>query len=103
LRKAGKKKVYLAHDTVLDRDVAFKLIRAEGLGAEASNRITREARAPGRLGGHPGTVIICSNHQPADAAGKHRESSASKGRVNGGFQTVRHTGARMLLSETLRK
>ena len=31
LGEGGKKKVYLAHDTTLDRDVAFGLIKAEGL------------------------------------------------------------------------
>jgi len=29
LGEGGKKKVYLAHDTVLDRDVAFALIKTE--------------------------------------------------------------------------
>ena len=32
LGEGGKKKVYLAHDTLLDRDVAFALIKTEGLG-----------------------------------------------------------------------
>ncbi len=31
LGEGGKKKVYLVHDTVLDRDVAFSLIKTEGL------------------------------------------------------------------------
>ena len=31
LGEGGKKKVYLAHDTLLDRDVAFSLIKTEGL------------------------------------------------------------------------
>ena len=31
LGEGGKKKVYLAHDTTLDRDVAFALIKTEGL------------------------------------------------------------------------
>jgi hypothetical protein len=31
LGEGGKKKVYLAHDTVLDRDVAFYLIKTEDL------------------------------------------------------------------------
>jgi eukaryotic-like serine/threonine-protein kinase len=32
LGEGGKKKVYLAHDTVLDRDVAFALIKTEKAG-----------------------------------------------------------------------
>lgn len=31
LGEGGKKRVYLAHDTLLDRDVAFALIKTEGL------------------------------------------------------------------------
>ncbi|HEY98373.1 MAG TPA: zinc-ribbon domain-containing protein, partial [Dehalococcoidia bacterium] len=31
LGEGGKKKVYLAHDTLLDRDVAFALIKTENL------------------------------------------------------------------------
>ena len=50
LGEGGKKKVYLAHDTVLDRDVAFALIKMEGLDETSRARITREAQAMGRLG-----------------------------------------------------
>ena len=35
LGEGGKKKVYLAHDTVLDRDIAFALIKTEKLDDEA--------------------------------------------------------------------
>ena len=31
LGEGGKKRVHLAHDTTLDRDVAFALIKTEGL------------------------------------------------------------------------
>jgi tetratricopeptide (TPR) repeat protein len=58
LGEGGKKKVYLAHDTVLDRDVAFALIKTEKLDDEARTRIKREARAMGRLGDHPNIVTI---------------------------------------------
>src|SRR5262245_35558200 len=50
LGEGGKKKVYLAHDELLDRDVAFALIKSDGLDAAARARITREAQAMGRLG-----------------------------------------------------
>lgn len=52
LGEGGKKKVYLAHDSLLDRDVAFALIKTEGLDDEGRQRITREAQAMGRLGNH---------------------------------------------------
>ena len=58
LGEGGKKKVYLAHDTVLDRDIAFALIKTEKLDDEARTRIKREAQAMGRLGDHPNIVTI---------------------------------------------
>ena len=58
LGEGGKKRVYLAHDTVLDRDIAFALIKAESLDDESRARITREAQAMGRLGDHPNIMPI---------------------------------------------
>jgi len=58
LGEGGKKKVYLAHDTVLDRDVAFALIKTEKLDETARTRIKREAQAMGKLGDHPNIVSI---------------------------------------------
>src|SRR4030042_5711404 len=49
LGEGGKKKVYLVHDTLLDRDVAFALIKTEKLDDATRTRVTREARAMGRL------------------------------------------------------
>ncbi len=58
LGEGGKKNVYLAHDTTLDRDVAFALIKTEGLDDASRQRISREAQAMGRLGDHPNIVTI---------------------------------------------
>jgi len=58
LGEGGKKIVYLAHDTVLDRDVAFALIKTDGLDETARQRIAREAQAMGRLGSHPHIVTV---------------------------------------------
>ena len=58
LGEGGKKKVYLAHDTLLDRDVAFALIKTEGLDDAGRQRLTREAQAMGRLGDHPHIVAV---------------------------------------------
>ncbi len=58
LGEGGKKRVYLAHDSQLDRDVAFALIKTEGLDEQARQRITREAQAMGRLGSHPHIVTV---------------------------------------------
>ena len=58
LGEGGKKRVYLAHDELLDRDVAFALIRVEGLDDVGRERIAREAQAMGRLGTHPHVVTV---------------------------------------------
>src|SRR5207302_7805407 len=58
LGEGGKKRVYLAHDTKLDRDVAFALIKTDGLDDEGLLRIKREAQAMGRLGDHPHIVSV---------------------------------------------
>ena len=58
LGEGGKKKVYLAHDTTLDREVAFALIKTEGLDEISRTRIQREAQAMGRLGSHPHIVTV---------------------------------------------
>ena len=58
LGEGGKKLVYLAHDSMLDRDVAFALIKTDGLDDAGRERITREAQAMGRLGSHPHIVAV---------------------------------------------
>jgi tetratricopeptide (TPR) repeat protein len=58
LGEGGKKRVYLAHDSLLDRDVAFALIKTEGLDEVGRERIRREAQAMGRLGAHPHVVSV---------------------------------------------
>ena len=52
LGEGGKKKVYLVYDTLLDRDVAFSLIKTEGLDEVGITRIKQEAQLMGRLGDH---------------------------------------------------
>jgi class 3 adenylate cyclase len=66
LGEGGKKRVYLAHDSKLDRDVAFALIKTEGLDADGLVRIHREAQAMGRLGDHPHIVTV---YDTGDEAG----------------------------------
>src|SRR5579862_5268835 len=58
LGEGGKKRVYLAHDEQLDRDVAFALLKSDGLDKEGLVRIRREAQAMGRLGDHPNIVTV---------------------------------------------
>jgi class 3 adenylate cyclase len=58
LGEGGRKRVYLAHDDRLDRDVAIAVIKTEGLDADGLARVRREAQAMGRLGDHPHIVTI---------------------------------------------
>ena len=58
LGEGGKKKVYLAHDATLDRDVAFAVIKTEGLDEIGRERVRREAQAMGRMGTHPCIMSI---------------------------------------------
>ena len=58
LGEGGKKKVYKAYDTLLDRDIALALIKIEGLDEDSRTRITREAQAMGRLGAHANIVTV---------------------------------------------
>ena len=58
LGEGGSKMVYLAHDSMLDRDVAIALFRIEGLDEAGRQRVIREARAMGRLGDNPNIVNV---------------------------------------------
>src|SRR3954454_11018407 len=58
LGEGGRKRVYLAHDTVLDRDVAVGLVKTTGLDPDSRVRVTREAQSMARLGDHPHVVTV---------------------------------------------
>jgi class 3 adenylate cyclase len=58
LGEGGRKRVYLAHDERLDRDVAVAVIKTDGLDAEGLTRVRHEAQAMGRLGDHPHIVTV---------------------------------------------
>lgn len=64
--EGARKRVYLAHDTRLDRDVAVSKIKTEGLDEAGIARFRREARAMGRLGGHPYVVTVHDVVEEAD-------------------------------------
>ncbi len=68
LGEGGKKRVYQAHDTLLDREVAFALIKTEGFDQTSRERISREAQAMGRLGVHPNIVAVLDLGQEDDGA-----------------------------------
>lgn len=74
LGKGGMGTVYRAHDTLLDRDVAIKVLTDPGLGTTGRARLLREARAVARLN-HPNIISI---YDVAEAgAGKSSAESAA--------------------------
>ena len=79
LGEGGKKRVYLAHDTLLDREVAFALIKTEGLDETSRTRIQREAQAMGRLGSHPHIVTVFDLGQEQDQPYMVTELSSALG------------------------
>ena len=68
LGEGGKKRVYQAHDSLLDREVAFALIKTEGFDQTSKERISREAQAMGRLGVHPNIVAVLDLGQEDDGS-----------------------------------
>src|SRR4051794_799933 len=58
LGEGVRKRVYLAHDTALDRDVALALVKTAGLDEGGRGRVRREAQAMARLGDHPHVVTV---------------------------------------------
>ncbi len=64
LGEGAKKRVHLARDTRLDREVAIAFIKSEGLDLV---RVRREAESMGRLGDHPHIVTV---HDVAEEGGR---------------------------------
>ena len=58
LGAGGRKRVFLAQDAVLDREVALALIRTAGLDEDDRARVTREAQAMAQLGDPPHVVTV---------------------------------------------
>jgi class 3 adenylate cyclase/tRNA A-37 threonylcarbamoyl transferase component Bud32 len=58
LGEGGRKRVYLAHDALLQREVAVSAFKSEGVDEQALTRARREAEAMGRLGDHPNVVTV---------------------------------------------
>lgn len=57
LGRGGMGAIYRAHDTLLERDVAVKVLDETGLGTEGRSRLLNEARAAAQLN-HPNIVSI---------------------------------------------
>ncbi|MGD8751128.1 MAG: serine/threonine-protein kinase, partial [Anaerolineales bacterium] len=57
LGRGGMGVVYRAHDTLIEREVAVKVLAGGNLGTEGQVRLLQEARAAGRLN-HPNIVTI---------------------------------------------
>jgi class 3 adenylate cyclase/tetratricopeptide (TPR) repeat protein/tRNA A-37 threonylcarbamoyl transferase component Bud32 len=58
LGEGANKRVYLARDSLIDREVAIGAIKTEGLDESGIERVRQEARAMGKLGDHPNIVAV---------------------------------------------
>jgi class 3 adenylate cyclase len=58
LGEGARKRVFLARDQRLDREVALAIVKTEGLDETSLARVRREAEAMGRLGDHPNVVTV---------------------------------------------
>ncbi len=67
LGRGGMGVVYRARDTLLERDVAVKVVAGTGLGTEGRDRLLQEARAAARLS-HPHIVAVYDVGQSDGAA-----------------------------------
>ena len=99
LGESGQKRVYLAHDSRLDRDVAIALIKTEGLDEAGLARVRREAQAMGRLGDHPHIVTA---HDIGDEHGQPYIVSQFLAGGDLEQRLQRADGHRLALDETLR-
>jgi len=67
LGEGAMKRVYLAHDAWLGRDVAIAVLKEEQLDGHDRVSFRREAEAAGRLGDHPNVVTV---HDIAEERGQ---------------------------------
>jgi class 3 adenylate cyclase/KaiC/GvpD/RAD55 family RecA-like ATPase len=58
LGEGARKRVFLARDTRLNREVAIAIVKTEGLDETGLVRVRREAEAMGKLGDHPNVVTV---------------------------------------------
>jgi serine/threonine protein kinase len=58
LGEGSRKRVHLAWDNRLEREVAFSLIMTDGLDEGSQLRVRREAPAMARLGDHPNIATV---------------------------------------------
>lgn len=75
LGKGGMGTVYRAHDTLLDRDVAIKVLADPGLGSTGRTRLMSEARAVARLN-HPNIISI---YDVAEAGAGNADGESAAG------------------------
>ncbi|MGD8855218.1 MAG: ABC transporter substrate-binding protein [Chloroflexota bacterium] len=89
--RGGMGTVYRAHDTLLDRPVAVKVVSAAGLGSEGHSRLLQEARAAARLN-HPNIVAVYDVGAAPTAADDESNSFIVMELIEGQTLTTGQTG-----------
>jgi len=80
LGEGGRKRVYLAHDTRLDRDVAVAVIKTERLDVDGLTRVRNEARAMARLSDYPNVVTVFDvGDDPSAGSGQAPSAGSGQG------------------------
>ncbi len=88
LGEGGRKRVYLAHDERLKRDVAVAVIKTEGLDAQGLSRVQREAEAMAKLGDHANIVTIHDVGEETGADGQRQPYIVSQYMSGGAVDTL---------------
>jgi serine/threonine-protein kinase len=88
LGEGGRKRVYLAHDERLKRDVAVAVIKTDGLDAQGLSRVNREAQAMAQLGDHPNIVTIHDVGEDKSADGQRQPYIVSQYMSGGAVDTL---------------
>lgn len=78
LGRGGMGVVYQAHDSVLDREVAVKVLNQTGLGAEGRARLLSEAQAVAKLN-HPNIVTVHDAGEIEPATGSPHATAGQAG------------------------
>jgi class 3 adenylate cyclase len=99
LGEGARKRVFLAKDCKLDREVAVAVVKTEGLDEIGLQRVRREAKAMARLGDHPNIVTV---HDISDD--ENRPLIVSQYMAGGSLAELldRTEGRRLPLADALR-
>jgi class 3 adenylate cyclase len=104
LGEGGRKLVYLARDTKLDRDVAIAVIKTDGLDETGLTRVRREAQAMARLSDHAHIVTVHDIGEDGAPDGRTQPYIVSQYMAGGDIESLLRTAPdqQLALEEAVR-